>query len=111
MLSFWSKVLSFDNERITRNVFDFDNVFRNNSCSELKEIRNYGHCMTVLLDMPKYLHSILVQFTGVDPGIFSRGVRLCQKNSTLDLFLSTTRNIQIEKKILFPISQNPNPGG
>jgi hypothetical protein len=38
-IRYWNRVLSFDNERITRKAFEFDyNMCRNNWCSELKEI-------------------------------------------------------------------------
>jgi hypothetical protein len=56
---------------------------------------------TVLID-EAVLGRSLTYKTGADPGIFSgEEIQLCQKISTLDLFLSTTHN-EIKKKDCLP---------
>lgn len=59
VIRYWNRVLSFDNERITRNVFEIDyNRCRNNWCSDLKEI---FHC----LDLDYYFDSRMIVDTNL----------------------------------------------
>lgn len=54
MIRFWNRVLSFDEERITKIVFEFDyNRCRNNWCCDLKEVFH-------ILELDNYFESKLM---------------------------------------------------
>lgn len=58
-IRYWNRVLSFDNERITRNEFEIDyHRCRNNWCSDLKEI---FHC----LDLDYYFDTRMIVDTNI----------------------------------------------